>query len=208
MQRFVDDDGGYVAWLEEHVNGFVLNTYPHATSSSLVLHRASCRTINRPLAPGRLWTHLYGKACSDDRPELERWASQHTDARVRPCGSCLPEEGAPDATCAASPPIAHGRGPRAPRDEVRQVRFESEPVRIVVEPGAGVGGQSGPPFVIEGAQWLAEFFFQNDPSAFGRRSYDSWIEATQRDPERRSRIVDGDVTAVNRTLAARTPHKT
>jgi hypothetical protein len=26
MQRFVDDDGGYVDWLDHHPDGFVINT--------------------------------------------------------------------------------------------------------------------------------------------------------------------------------------
>lgn len=64
----------------------------------------------------------------------------------------------------------------------------------------------GPPLVIEGAQWLAETFFVRDASAVGPLSYDAWIRETRDDPARRNRIVDGDVTAVNRTMAARTPH--
>lgn len=39
------------------------------------------------------------------------------------------------------------------------------------------------------------------------RSYDAWIDATQVDPLRRDRIVDGDITVVNTTMAARTSHE-
>ena len=208
MQRFVDNDAGYIAWLREHPAGFVLNTYPHVTSSYLILHRASCRTINRSLGPGRLWTHLYGKACSDERRELESWATQRTGAHARPCGGCLRGEGAPGRAYSARPPSVRDHGPRAPQGGVQQVSFEGAPVRIVVRSPAHGAGQGAPAFVIEGAQWLAEAFFRNDPSAVGPDSYDGWIDATQSDPDRLSRIVDGDVTAVNRTMAARTPHET
>jgi len=57
IRRFVDDDPGYVAWLAAHPLGFVLNTFPHVTASYLVLHRAKCRTVNRPLSDDRCWTH-------------------------------------------------------------------------------------------------------------------------------------------------------
>ncbi len=70
-------------------------------------------------------------------------------------------------------------------------------------PGAA---SDAPPLVIEGAQWLAETFFRRDPSAVGASSFDAWIRGTQLDPERRDRIIDDDITAVNRTMAARTSH--
>jgi len=86
MDRFVDDDAGYLAWLEAHPKGYVLNTFPHMSSSFLVLHRTTCGTVNRPLAKGREWTHLYGKACSDDHAELAEWGlprARQIRARLR-----------------------------------------------------------------------------------------------------------------------------
>ena len=83
--------------------------------------------------------------------------------------------------------------------------FDGDPIRIRVEPAIS---PDAPWLVIEGAQWLAETFFSRDPSAVGPTSYDTWIEETQRDPGRRDRIIDGDVTAVNTTMAARTGHET
>ena len=64
-----------------------------------------------------------------------------------------------------------------------------------------------PPLVIEGAQWLAETFCKCDPSAVGTDSFDSWIANTHEDAGRLYRLVDEDITAVNRTMAARTSHK-
>jgi len=205
MRRFVDDDAGYVAWLASHPEGYVLNTFPHVTSSYLVLHRASCRTVNRPLAAGRHWTWQYGKTCSDDRSELEAWAQRETGKSVRACGICLPGEASGAPSTRRSAALATTHGPRAPRVSEHGVRYEGEPIRVVV---SAEPGEVAPPLVIEGAQWLAEIFFRRDPSAVGPRSYDAWIEETQRDPGRRDRIIDGDITAVNRTMAARTSHRT
>lgn len=209
ITRFVDDDPGYVAWLTAHPSGYVLNTFPHVSASYLILHRARCRTVNRPLSADRQWTHQYGKTCSVERAELAAWARRETGKAVHPCGSCLPAETPATGTPApASPPIVRLRGPRAPRPDDHEVRHDGEPVRIVIEQATHGDGHAGPPLVIEGAQWLAETFFRRDPSAVGAMSYDSWIEATQRDPERKARIIDGDITAVNRTMAARTSHET
>jgi hypothetical protein len=90
MDRFVDDDAGYLAWLEAHPRGYVLNTFPHMRSAYLVLHRTTCGTLNRRLAKGREWTHLYGKACSDDHAELVEWAFGETGRSVHGCGTCGP----------------------------------------------------------------------------------------------------------------------
>jgi hypothetical protein len=100
-----------------------------------------------------------------------------------------------------------GHGPRAPRMGDAQVRFEGAPIQIVVDPARQAGG-AAPRLTIEGAQWLAETFFRRDPSATGPGSYDAWIDQTQADAERRDRIVDEDITAINRTMATRSPHKT
>jgi hypothetical protein len=203
MQRFWKDDPGYIAWLTAHPAGYVLNTYAHITSSYLILHRASCRTVNRPLAANRSWTYAYGKACSDDRSEIEAWAMRETGKPVSPCGHCRPDGFAP----VRLPGLAHvgaSLGPRAPRP-MEAIQFEGEPVRITID-RLGSYTNMAPPLVIEGAQWLAETFFRRDPSSIGQNSYDAWIAETQRDGRRRDEITDEDVTAVNRTMAARTGH--
>jgi hypothetical protein len=111
MERFVNDDTGYLAWLADHPGGFVLNTFPHVSSSYLVLHRSSCRTINRSLAGGRHWTDQYGKACSEDRLELAAWALRETGKAVSACGLCLPGDALakrPSSSGASPLRTAHG----------------------------------------------------------------------------------------------------
>lgn len=90
MKRFVDDDAGYAAWLAAHPRGHVLNLFPHVSSSYLVLHRSSCRTVNRHLAAGRRWTDQGGKACSDDPAELAAWARRETGKSIHTCSACRP----------------------------------------------------------------------------------------------------------------------
>ena len=204
MRRFVKDDPGYIAWLAEHPEGFVLNTYAHVTSAYLILHWASCRTINRQLAPGSLWTDPYAKTCSDDREEIETWALRQTGKPTKPCGHCLPGEGMGRPVALPTRPQVGRVGPREPRSADTPIELDGEPIRIIVRRGSDA---DSPPLVIEGAQWLAETFFRRDPSAVGRNSYDAWIEATRKDPERSNRVVDRDVTAVNTTMAARTSHE-
>lgn len=60
---------------------------------------------------------------------------------------------------------------------------------------------SGPVLVIEGAAAAAEAFFTLDASTVGPDSYDAWAGRT--DP---NRITTADVSAMNRTMRARSPH--
>ena len=158
---------------------------------------------DREPAAGRSWTNQYGKTCSNDRDEIRAWALRETGKPVQPCSNCLWNTG----KAVPAPPRVDrptgGLGPRAPRPIDAPVEFDGEPVRLAVLRG---GAADAPRLVIEGAQWLAETFFRRDPSAVGANSYDTWIDKTQADPGCRDRVIDGDVTAVNATMAARTSH--
>jgi len=59
----------------------------------------------------------------------------------------------------------------------------------------------GDPFTIRHAGDLAEFFFRANVSSSGADSYDDWV-LQNNDPQR---ITEGDISAVNRTMGARTP---
>jgi hypothetical protein len=63
VQVFQDDDGGYLAWVQQHPDGFVLNTERHPSSSYLMLHRARCAHITRASQEGR-WTVAYVNVCA------------------------------------------------------------------------------------------------------------------------------------------------
>jgi hypothetical protein len=84
--EFMDDDDGYIAWLSEHPDGFVLNCEWPPRPSYLTLHRATCWTISR--ASGSNWTVNYQKVCADTFEEIDAWAG-----RIGPpwrCGFCAP----------------------------------------------------------------------------------------------------------------------
>lgn len=86
LVEFIEDDKGYIAWLAERSHGFVLNCGRPPSPSYLMLHRATCRTING--APGRKWTVSYQKVCGDTLDEVLTWAGQ-----IGPpsgCGICKP----------------------------------------------------------------------------------------------------------------------
>ena len=84
--EFMDNDSGYIAWLADHPDGYVLNCERPPRPSSLTLHRATCWTISR--ASGTNWTVNYQKVCADTFEEIDTWASQ-----IGPpwgCGFCAP----------------------------------------------------------------------------------------------------------------------
>lgn len=89
MQRFVDDDRGYLAWLAHHPDGFVINTERSPTATYLMLHRAGCGTINGRPARGTSFTGDYTKLCGE-RGELEGFARQ-LGGQAQPCMRCLAE---------------------------------------------------------------------------------------------------------------------
>jgi len=87
VQCFIDDDCGYLRWLEEHSDEFVLNAERIPKPGYLVLHRASCPTISR-LQPGATrWTGDYIKFCGR-RAELETHARHEVGGEPRSCGIC------------------------------------------------------------------------------------------------------------------------
>ncbi|HUV80802.1 MAG TPA: hypothetical protein VMW40_08305 [Candidatus Bathyarchaeia archaeon] len=46
MKKFIDDDRGYLDWIDRNPRGFVVNTYRNPSSKYLILHRATCGTIS------------------------------------------------------------------------------------------------------------------------------------------------------------------
>ena len=53
MRIFEDDDAGYLAWIDGHQHGFVVNTFRKPDPRYLFLHRASCGTIRGKTARRR-----------------------------------------------------------------------------------------------------------------------------------------------------------
>jgi hypothetical protein len=93
MQHFVDDDHGYLDWLDHHPDGFVINTLRTPSAAYLMLHRASCGTITGKPARGTTFTGEYAKVCGE-RNELEEF-TRHLGGHAQPCGLCLAQRGQP-----------------------------------------------------------------------------------------------------------------
>jgi hypothetical protein len=93
MQRFVDDDRGYLDWLAYHPDSFVINTGRTPSATYRMLHRAGCGTINGRPARGTTFTAEYAKVCGERR-ELEQFARQ-LGGQAQPCGLCLAQPGQP-----------------------------------------------------------------------------------------------------------------
>jgi hypothetical protein len=87
VQHFVRDDPGYMRWLAQHPDGFVINTYASPSAAYLKLHRASCFHISRLQRNATTFTGgEYSKLCGD-RDELEQVA-QRLGGTPQRCTNC------------------------------------------------------------------------------------------------------------------------
>jgi hypothetical protein len=89
IEQFVNDDEGYLRWLQDNPRGLVVNSHRVPVSSYLMLHRASCQSINTPDRTN--WTTTgYIKTCSTDVTALVEWARRVAGGDLKPCGMCKP----------------------------------------------------------------------------------------------------------------------
>lgn len=88
VRKFVDDDAGYLRWIADHADGFVLNTYRQPRANYLRLHRSSCSSVSGTPANGTRWTADYIKICGDAE-QLKRWAMDEVAGEVWECARCM-----------------------------------------------------------------------------------------------------------------------
>ena len=84
---FRDDEDAFFEWLEEHPDGYFVNTERNPKPNYLVLHKPEC-----PHFTGTKWLHWtkdYVKVCSTHRSELEEWAINTVGGEVTLCRSCF-----------------------------------------------------------------------------------------------------------------------
>lgn len=92
--EFVDDDAGYLAWIDKHPNGLVLNLRHSPDPNYVVLHLAKCATINRPRDDGAYTSRWYRKAVSTEVSNLRavaRREGRSDGSFSNICGLCRPE---------------------------------------------------------------------------------------------------------------------
>ena len=86
MPQFIDDDPGYMRWLVQNPDGWVLNAHRQPNADYLVVHRSGCRTISRPGV--RYTTGSYLKRCDGDVEALSTWAMRETGNTPDMCQLC------------------------------------------------------------------------------------------------------------------------
>jgi hypothetical protein len=85
---FEDDDPRYPRWLAAHPDAFVLSTYRRPAARNLVLHRAGCPRVSRPLPTAHASVPRFGKACAASSEALRIWAAEVTGGQPRSCRLC------------------------------------------------------------------------------------------------------------------------
>lgn len=87
MRTFENDETGYLQWVNENPDGFVINSPKQPGSFPEMLHRASCAHITTDRHTNYTTTS-FKKICSLDRQELVEWAK--TSDNFQECQSCKP----------------------------------------------------------------------------------------------------------------------
>jgi hypothetical protein len=90
IQRFQDDDRGYLDWVAANPDGYVLDLRRDFDPSDAELHRASCRDISGENPRREPWTGPYIKLCSPDVAPFDHFAAVRARVPIDRCVACLP----------------------------------------------------------------------------------------------------------------------
>ncbi|WP_420479760.1 hypothetical protein [Brevundimonas sp. FT23028] len=92
MIRFDSSDDEYLGWISGHSNGFVVNSRRSPTSEYLVLHRASCPSIDGRVqgVPGAYTERDYTKFASEDLDDLRSGLAPISSRFSAVCQRCAP----------------------------------------------------------------------------------------------------------------------
>lgn len=95
-RQFSDDDAGYLRWVSDHPDGFVLNVERGLRPGYTVLHRATCRTIATSRDDGAYTERGYRKVVANDIADLRsfiRKLGRADGSFSKACGHCRPPIG-------------------------------------------------------------------------------------------------------------------
>lgn len=93
MREFSDDDKGYLGWLADHADGFVVNVERVPRPGYVILHRAICTTISAMRDDGAYTGRGYRKVVASDLDELRAFArsiGRADGSFSKSCGHCGP----------------------------------------------------------------------------------------------------------------------
>lgn len=84
---FKDDDDGFRTWMNDHPNGYFINTTRTPSRDYLMLHRVGCLHVGEADDDVQ-WTADYIKICSLGKLELEAWARTTVGGETTHCQTC------------------------------------------------------------------------------------------------------------------------
>ncbi len=87
--EFCRDDAGYLAWVDSHPDGFVLNRPRAARSKPPTLHRIGCAAVARRDG-GEALTAGAVKVCGPSADALEAWSMSRGTGQPTACRRCHP----------------------------------------------------------------------------------------------------------------------
>lgn len=93
MEKFTDDDEGYLRWITNNPGGFVVNVERGERPGYAVLHRSSCSSISRVRENGAYTQRAYTKVVSDDLSNLRGYAKyigRADGSFSKHCRNCQP----------------------------------------------------------------------------------------------------------------------
>lgn len=88
VHEFCNDDDGYVAWLNKHPGGYVMNIHKSESLADAHLHDATCSALVAQIDRGVSLTDPYKKICGDTLVEIEQWSTDRLSGPVPPCKHC------------------------------------------------------------------------------------------------------------------------
>lgn len=137
--EFCGDDFSYLAWLDTHPAGYLINIHKsYRTSGNPTdarLHHASCYSL--PKDQRDSLTDPYVKVCADELAELDAWARAAVRGDLQPCGSC---HGRPrpvraiDTAASAAAPTGRYLVPSPGRDATEVTAWADDYIHFQDEP--------------------------------------------------------------------------
>jgi hypothetical protein len=94
IRKFVDDDEGYLRWLENHPDGFVVN-FPKEPQKThkILLHRSCCYCVCSPYVAKTWTTGRNIKVCCCEEYRLFEWIVFQKNKPLHLCSKCHPRPG-------------------------------------------------------------------------------------------------------------------
>ena len=96
MRLFAEDDEGYLKWLRDNPEGWVLNIRARRDPRYVILHRAGCPAISRGDVSDAAWTGRgYRKLCVSLATDLRNAclvAGRPDGTLSRRCGICCRDD--------------------------------------------------------------------------------------------------------------------